>query len=160
ILCLHFSCLPGAAAGPDIQSLLDRHEASLGLIQTLTCSIQIRGGREISARYYQSGQEVHLKETHPQRVADILVKGGLITSISTVTGTSSGGRSGGGIEPDDGREISMCDFGARVLLKVREPNGGRYVPFTQLVKEASKVAGPLETTLDGKQLVAVDLLLD
>ncbi len=161
ILCLFSGESSGTAAVPDIESVLDQHRASLGLIQSLTCRIEFRGASRVtSAEYFRSGQDVYIKETVKQGVGEILVKGAVVRTIATAPDPSSGGHSGGGIRADDGKEISECDVAARALLTVLEPNGVRYVPFAQIVTEASKVSPPREAVLGGKQVVAVDLILD
>ena len=162
ILCLCSSNLPAMAAAPDIESLLDQHRTSLGLIHTLSCGIEVSGySRVHSARYYRSGEDVYIKETYEKRVAETLVKGGTVRAISTLTDASYGGISAGGIRADDGKKISQCDVAARAaLLTIAEPNGNRYVPFAQLVTEAARVGAPREAALDGKPVVAVDLVLN
>lgn len=163
VLCLFLTPLD-AAGVPDLQSILDQHQMSVGSIRTLICNVEDRSTSRIkrvwTGQYYRSGQNVFIKFANDKLVSEALVKDGKVRGVTNVKDKNSSSKSGGGFRTDDGREYSRCDAWERGLIKILLPNDDKYLPFAQLVREASSVGKISEATLDGKQVVAVTMVLD
>lgn len=159
---LPMALVSDARAQDSVESIVRQHAASLAAIRSVTCSIQIdRKGRQFEGEYANAQGNVRINCRRSDGVVmEHCVENGMQSAVTHTLPGSKGVESGGMIAHYKGAELGECDYSVKGLLRIELPNELVYLPLEQLISQASAVNGPIQETVDGRQLTVIELILD
>jgi hypothetical protein len=151
----------GSSPTEPLAQVQDLHRAAHQSIHTLVCDLKVtRSNGTHVARYVRSGENVFVSVRDPRGFVVEASSDGTVVRSITKTKPGALERPGGGVRAADGTPVTACDLWAGGALLLPLPNHGTYHTFDRLLREASTVRGPARETVDGRDLVAVELVLD
>lgn len=159
-----------SAEGPEnLEFVRDAHAASRDSIQTCSCRVEFQGkftspthnsarDQSCSGRFWYSPKAIRAQVSIDGQEREYLWKDAIREGM---TRASLGNKTGLGAARQrfTNRYQPPCDAWMRGLLVLNLPSSTEYFPFEQLVERATKVRNVQKRSVDGKELIVVQLFL-